>query len=386
MLKSLLYSEIFSSQWGGSSEGRTYKARDRELMDLRLKAQYFTDPCRYEPNIFHRRYRMQPWVFDRMMRDVANYDPYFVQTRDACGRLSLSTEQKLTCAIRMLAYGITADFCDDYLDIAKSTAIEILDHFTTAIWNVYHETYLRRPTPADLRRLLDKAAERGFPGMVGSLDCMHWQWKNCPTGWAGQYTGHKGKPTIILEAMASYDTWIWHAFFGLLGSLNDINVLGCSPLFNDVCLGETAKVNYQDAAEQHFTRMQEAYRKDVERAFGILQARWAIIRGPARGWSKENLQYIMMTCIILHNMIVEDEHDEDAAEPFDPDDIPTRPKKAEIYDRPIIPTDVHRNLHQLNQFLRRHREVRCPVMNKNLQDDLVDHLWTMKLQADQNHQ
>ncbi|XP_024162107.1 uncharacterized protein LOC112169321 [Rosa chinensis] len=155
------------SQWGGSLEGRTYKARDRELMDLRLKAQYFTDPCRYEPNIFCRRYRMQPWVFDKMMRDVANYDPYFVQTRDACGRLSLSTKQKLTCAMRMLAYGITVDFCDDYLDITKTTAIEIFEHFTKAIWNVYHETYLRRPTPADLRRLLDKAAERGFPGMIG---------------------------------------------------------------------------------------------------------------------------------------------------------------------------------------------------------------------------
>ncbi|XP_024190832.2 uncharacterized protein LOC112194080 [Rosa chinensis] len=113
------------SQWGGSSEGRTYKARDRELMDLRLKAQYFTDPC-----------------------------------RDACGRLSLSTEQKLTCAMRMLAYGITADFCDDYLDIAKSTAIEILEHFTTAIWNVYHETYLRRPTPADLIRMISQLDPR----------------------------------------------------------------------------------------------------------------------------------------------------------------------------------------------------------------------------------
>ncbi|XP_061993701.1 flowering time control protein FY-like [Rosa rugosa] len=102
--------------------------------------------------------------------------------------------------------------------------------------------------------------------------------------------------------------------------------------------------------------MQEAYRKDVERAFGILQARWAIIRGPARGWSKENLQYIMMTCIILHNMIVEDEHDEDAAEPFDQDDIPTRLRKAEIYKRPVMDTDVHRNPQQLNQFLRRYRE------------------------------
>ncbi|XP_004296251.1 PREDICTED: uncharacterized protein LOC101315423 [Fragaria vesca subsp. vesca] len=163
------------SQWGGSSKGRSYTARSREIMDQRLKALYFTDPCRYEPNIFRRRYRMQPWVFDRMMHDVANYDPYFVQGRDATGRVGLSTEQKLTCTMRQLAYGVIADFFDDYMDIAESTAIEILEHFTRAIWNVYHEHYLRRPTPADLRRLLDKAAERGFPRMIGSLDCMHRQ-------------------------------------------------------------------------------------------------------------------------------------------------------------------------------------------------------------------
>ncbi|XP_004295932.1 PREDICTED: uncharacterized protein LOC101295213 [Fragaria vesca subsp. vesca] len=306
------------------------------------------------------------------MRDVAKYDPYFVQGRDATGTVGLSTEQKLTCAMRQLTYGVTSDFFDDYMDIAKSTAIEILEHFIREIWNVYHEHYLRRPTPADLRRLLDKAAERGFPGIIGSLDC----------------------------------------------SLNDINVLGQSPLFNDVSRGETPQVsdevqnrhygqcyylvddiypkwsafvqaikNPRTSQTKHFTRMQEAYRKDVERAFGILQARWVIITGPTRGWSNENLQFIMMTCIILYNMIVEDEHDEDAAEPFDPNDILTIPKKAHIYDRILDQdTSVHRNPNMLNQFMHRYWEVRCPVMNKNLKDDLFNHMWSMKLQADENDQ
>jgi hypothetical protein len=30
--------------------------------------------------------------------------------------------------------------------------------------------------------------------------------------------------TIVLEAVASQDLWICHIFFGLPGSLNDINV------------------------------------------------------------------------------------------------------------------------------------------------------------------
>ncbi|XP_068340292.1 uncharacterized protein [Pyrus communis] len=55
-------------------------------------------------------------------------------------------------------------------------------------------------------------------------------------------------------------------------------------------------------------KRQESYRKDVERAFGILQAQWAIVRGAAHLWNVKDLHSIMMTCIILHNMIVKDEY------------------------------------------------------------------------------
>ena len=54
---------------------------------------------------------------------------------------------------------------------------------------------------------------------------------------------------------------------------------------------------------------QEACRKDVEHAFGVLQSRFAIVAGPTRFWRKEVLHDIMTTCIILHNMIVGDERD-----------------------------------------------------------------------------
>ncbi|WVZ98671.1 hypothetical protein U9M48_044078, partial [Paspalum notatum var. saurae] len=62
-----------------------------------------------------------------------------------------------------------------------------------------------------------------------------------------------------------------------------------------------------EAKTQHFAKRQESARKDIERAFGVLRARFAVVRGPAYGWHQRQLKDIMMCCIILHNMIVEDE-------------------------------------------------------------------------------
>ena len=73
---------------------------------------------------------------------------------------------------------------------------------------------MRLPNEQDTARLLAIGESRGLPGMLGSIDCMHWTWKNCPVSWHGMYRGHKKKPTIILEAVASKDLWIWHVFFG----------------------------------------------------------------------------------------------------------------------------------------------------------------------------
>ena len=37
----------------------------------------------------------------------------------------------------------------------------------------------------------------------------------------------------------------------------------------------------------HFAKVQEACRKDVERAFGVLQSRFAVVWFPAQTWSKD---------------------------------------------------------------------------------------------------
>jgi hypothetical protein len=65
------------------------------------------------------------------------------------------------------------------------------------------------------------------------------------------------------------------------------------------------KTTRQHSSE--FAKAQEVVRKDIERAFGVLQARFAIVRGPTRFWDMDTFSDIMTICVILPNMIIEDE-------------------------------------------------------------------------------
>lgn len=102
------------------------------------------------------------------------------------------------------------------------------------IIEIYSDEYLRPPTADECDAIMAENAERGFPGMIASIDCMHWRWNKCPVAWKGQYQGKEGKASLVLEACATYDTYVWHSFFGSPGTLNDLNILDRSTLVNDI--------------------------------------------------------------------------------------------------------------------------------------------------------
>ncbi|XP_019090940.1 PREDICTED: uncharacterized protein LOC104743095 [Camelina sativa] len=272
---------------------RVHIERKREEGHQRLWDDYFREDATY-PQIFRRRFRMNKPLFMRIVERLSTEVPYFEQRRNGHRRLGLSAIQKCTTAIRMMAYGSAAEAFDEYLRLAESTAMLCLEKFVEGIVHLFRDEYLRRPTPEDLQRLLDIGEIRGFLGMIGSIDC----------------------------------------------TLNDINILDRSPVFDDILQGVAPKEKYfingrqyrmayyltdgiypkwatfvksismpQDPKASLFATYQEVVRKDVERAFGVLQARFAIVKNPALMLDKVKNGNIMRACIILHNMIVEDERD-----------------------------------------------------------------------------
>ncbi|KAL5773096.1 hypothetical protein ACOSQ2_013020 [Xanthoceras sorbifolium] len=280
----------------------------------------------------------------------------------------------MTVVIRLLSYSYLVYCCNEYLQIGETTVIESMKHFCNVVIALYESQYMWAPNTEDVARLLQEGDAKGFPRM---LDC------------------HHNKPTLMLGAVASKDLWIWHTFFDMAGSHNDLNVLEHSLLFDNIIYGRHTPINYEVNGHQYtmgyfltdgiysrwatliqsishptsgkerlFAMKHEATRKDVEHAFGVLQSKWTITHGPVRFWKKNDLCKIMKMCIILHNIIIEDERQTNL-EPW----VPLQEENIELhaYARDPALLGVHIASHL--------GRIRNRGINNTLRSDLLEHVW-----------
>ena len=154
---------------------RRYIDRNHLVGHRKLYDDYFVEELVYPPKLFRRRFRMRRSLFLRILSTVEVHEPYFIQKRNAVKKLGLSPLQKMTATLRMLAYRVAADFMDEYVRIAKTTTITNMKKFVATMIAIFSEEYLRLPNNEDIARLLAHGQNRGFPGLLGSIDCMHWK-------------------------------------------------------------------------------------------------------------------------------------------------------------------------------------------------------------------
>ncbi|GJU57559.1 RNA-directed DNA polymerase, eukaryota [Tanacetum coccineum] len=73
------------------------------------------------------------------------------------------------------------------------------------------------------------------------------------------------------EAVASQELWIWHVFFNVDGSNNDINLIRQSSLLNDLKEGIAPELDANDTKRIRYKNAHEVARKDMEQAFSVLK-------------------------------------------------------------------------------------------------------------------
>ncbi|XP_048448083.1 uncharacterized protein LOC125480890 [Pyrus x bretschneideri] len=137
--------------------------------------------------------------------------------------------------------------------------------------------------------------------------------------------------------------------------------------------------SYPNSAKKKlFSQKQEFYRKDVERAFAILQVRYAIVKGVACLCNVEDLYSIMLMSIILHNMIVKDEYveiEEDFDEDADDDQPPyARAMTIDVEYLATTTYDTQQDRVTLSEYMRRLNRIQAPQGHDTLYKDLVEHI------------
>jgi Plant transposon protein len=333
-------------QWGGSKKGKARnKERDFAAAYHRLVQQYFSGTeSVYNEVDFARRFRMPRTVFNRVWENLNGKAPFQQYHDCVTKRAGIHPLVRFVACLRKLSYGDCSDRNDEKYEISESTLDTSFKAWCKLIKQEFGQQYLHRcPTQAEVGRSLNINRARGFPGLFASWDCKHFVWKRCPNALAGQHKGKGEKNTIVLEAICDGDLYIWYSFFGSPGSLNDINILDRSSIVASILNGSfdlrlpveqqytingttrdyfyflvdgiypkwsifisTIAHAAQGSKEAYFASCQEAIRKDIERAFGVLVARFEILQKPILAWDESFISDIVDVCIILHNMIVEE--------------------------------------------------------------------------------
>lgn len=287
---------------------------------------------------FCRMFRITKSHFETIRLELGNNNPFFTQTYNCVGEPGPDPTCKILAALKQLAFAEVP-----YFQMSENTVRDCVKEFAKTL--VYKGNlrleFLRAMTSHDAENVRKLHLQLyGVDGIIGGLDCTHMHWDKCPTGLQGQFKGKEGKPTIVLEGMADYNLWIWHAQVGYPGTLNDINILQTSALIdrllsNEWCMTVNQKFSIggeefdhylilvdgiyplldrfvktishpTSPQEAYFAKWQELFRKLIERAFGVFFLKFQYLDQRIRLYDLNMIGDITLVCVLLHNMMVKE--------------------------------------------------------------------------------
>lgn len=294
-------------------------------------------------------------------------DPFYHPTPVRKQLIGPSLEARVLLPLKHLAFAAAPHLFGPYFQMSNTMAKTCCKKFNQAMILHYRPKFLHLPTPVDVASITKLHEDmHGVKGMLGSINCMHTNWKNCPVAWQQSFQGKEHEPTIVLEAVADYNMWFWHASYEYCGMMNDIQIIKLSPLFWRLIDGLFLKVEKESGVvlfdvrsfgsfdhtymlavgiypewtwfvksisepitvpESRFAFWQSGVRKDVKRAFGNLQGRWKAVAYPIHTIAPERIGEMVTCCLILHNIGISDRVMGDVNKKYDPGSI-SKPREV----------------------------------------------------------
>ncbi|XP_023731872.1 uncharacterized protein LOC111879641 [Lactuca sativa] len=158
-----------------------------------------------------------------------------------------------------MGYAISFDASDGYFKISERIAIDCVNWFCACVYKVFHQEYLHKPTPCDIKKLYSAHEER-------DIDF-----------WSPRYN----------------DIWTDKAYdmmFMVKGHSYKYGYYLCDEIYPDYSTLMKVYLVPQSEKTKLFTKRQESAMKDIERAFGVFKQMWHVVKYATRLWDNDRIK------------------------------------------------------------------------------------------------
>jgi hypothetical protein len=291
--------------------------------------------------LFRLRFRVPFPLFQRLV-DMTRANNWFSEKKDCTGRLAAPLELKILGVLRVLGRGYCFDGIEELCFISREVNRRFFHTWCDLFSKKYFSIYCNPPsTKEEIDRTMAVYNRLGFPGCIGSTDCVHIRWERCPVGERFLHKGKEGYPTLSYEVTVDHTSKIMAVTHGFPGATNDLTVVRFDGFVTDIHDGlKYADVTFPMVTisgeeymekgawllvdggyhkwrclqcplkhsavprETLWSEWAETVRKDVECAFGVLKGRFRCLKLPIYYENKDNIDSMFNCCCIMHNMLL----------------------------------------------------------------------------------
>lgn len=298
-------------------------------------------------------------------------------------RRPLSAELKVASFL-MYTGGTTCEGTACQLGIGASSVSAAVREVSRKICEAYSDELRFPTTEADVAQIMSGFEKiRGLPYCVGAVDGTHVKWLACPMDQFYEYRCYKGYTSVVIFAVATANRRFIYADIGRPGVLGDSTIYSRSSLKRNIddktwlgdgipdlvisgipvrpyLVGDCAFTLDKNMMKTTTVREQQVNpvlrtwdsiasqtRKPVECAFGMLKNRFQALKNGIRLQHEDDISFVSLACMILHNMSIQDGDEVDDMLPQDEevdDDLVTAETSAGRRQRDALLYYVVNNL------------------------------------------
>ncbi|KAJ1518921.1 hypothetical protein ONE63_011470 [Megalurothrips usitatus] len=284
-----------------------------------------------DPEVFFGYFRMTPAVFGELLARLA---PALQRSR----RFGyLPPGERLALTLHYLASGSYMKFAGAFFCVPPSTTSVVIRETCELIRDELRQEMIPPLTEERLARIRDDFWEEWqFPNCIGALDGRHCIVQNFPGG-ASDWFNYKDSFSMVMMAMCDAKYRLTHVDVGGRGRRSDGGLWELSPLRRDIASGDVVlpppsqlpggwatvpQVIVADAAFPIGPHLMKPFggafladekiifnyrlsraRRMIEAVFGILTARWRVLRRSFIS-SERTARAVIWACCCLHNFLI----------------------------------------------------------------------------------